>query len=89
MTTSSDSPQPYPAAPGWVRIASAAAWVTLAVVLFAAAMTWGIGYDEEQYIAAPYFAQHLDSTVISSPFSLRSIPGCSPAYFTPSVAGIY
>ena len=81
MTTSSDSPQPYPAAPGWVRIASAAASVTLAVVLFAAAMTWGIGYDEEQYVAAPYFAQHLEL--------YRDFISIQPPLYTWLLAGVF
>ena len=43
----------------WGRIACIAAFVLLAVATFAATMTWGIGYDEEQYIAAGYFARSL------------------------------
>jgi hypothetical protein len=42
-----------------IKTASAVAWATLAIVLFAGAMTSGIGYDEEQYVAAAYFARHL------------------------------
>lgn len=41
------------------QLALAAAFVALAVVLFAAAMTAALDYDEEQYIAGAYFAREL------------------------------
>ena len=41
------------------RLALTAAFVALAVVLFAAAMTTRLNYDEEQYVAGAYFARGL------------------------------
>ncbi|HZP88908.1 MAG TPA: hypothetical protein VFB54_19005 [Burkholderiales bacterium] len=43
----------------WERFAVAVAFIVLAVVLFAAAMTGRLNYDEEQYIAGAYFARDL------------------------------
>ena len=41
------------------RLALTAAFAALAVVLFAAAMTTRLNYDEEQYVAGAYFARGL------------------------------